>query len=711
MKRSLRKILSLVLTVSLCLSLLPAPRFSGAQAASVLDYLQAQADGDTLFFQSGDGICSRRIDETALSTPWEADEQLLFPYDNRLLNTLSPDGHPLSSDSVLFIWDHQPALLDYHNRCIWKYQNSTFLPVLETEEIGDMTALTQYVACNDEQGLLWFLQKGRLVRCDLATGRITRLPLSNLTEMARHGDGVIALQTTGHSRDLIRLSPGSDTPEVLASLPAPGDGGIAVDHQHDTIYAIVDGMISRLEGGAWTGILPFSLSPYSQLTFISGQSYCYVDDSGPHGVSLALGSSDYLSVRGLMPFNQVMDSEYLLSAPAMPILRQTALRFSAEDIFLDIQSDNQSVDLYLIQMSTGLRQLMEKGYLAPITSPVLTADSQGLYPFAREACTRNGTLYAYPVTLLSDGWAVKAGWEATPPPQDLFELLAMERQRAKDGETLPAAGEGYGAKWTKMDYAAYALKQHVLSGAENPPAFTGSRFAAFLEEVAASDFLSDEETDTAFTDELCPGIWNMVGLSFYGHQTPEGILTRPPALDRDQAAVVPAAMYVYVVNPRSQHLEEAIAYLEYLSQHKDAEMHAFLYRDAAPARFSAIQEEEAEIAEDIRQQKALLLTCPPEERRDVEDHIQSLEEDLSDIISFPGSWAVYPDTLATYQRDYAPHISLGLTPFLERTAVNSAGLYETIISRLREALQGSIPPSEALRRIDVMVQQYQQENK
>lgn len=701
-----------VYALLLCLALMPVLPFGEAQASVVLSFFQSQVDGDILYFQSGDGIYAMSVSEDSLAAPGNGAAQLLFPYDERLLTTLAPNGKPLDMNAVLFVWNHQPALLDTENQCVWQYQGDTFVPVVETEEIGLLGGLTVYLACDDAQNTLWFLQEGRLVGCDLTTGRVTRPPISGLTEMAKVEDGLIALQTTGNQQTLIRLPFGADTPDTLATLPTPTDGGIAVDHGTGAICAIVNGMISRLAGDTWQEIIPFSRSPYWQQVFLVGQSYCFVDGSGPHGVSMALGNGDYLYIRGWMPFGQVTDTDYRLANSGLPVLRQTSLAFTPEDVFLDIQSENSRVDLFFLPMSSGLRRLMEKGYLAPMDADAIRRDADEWYDFVLDACTIEGTLYACPVALLPNGWmAAPAEGEGQPAPVDLFNLLSMDAESTAEGVALPAVAHTYGTRWTKMDYATYALRQHLLSVGHGTPTFTDTPFADFLSRLISRDFLETEAADTLFTEAQFPGRWNTGALSFAPTEEKSGTLMPPIPLSADDPAMVHATLYVYVMNPHSRHREEAQAYLTYLAKHRDQEACAFLCRGAVPRLNPFHEEEEQRIQAALADLYAQQQGAAQQDKQATADGIAFQKMLLAKLQATDTRWLIHPDILAVYQRDYAPRIALGLTPYLDQRTADRPGAWHALVAYVRQVLAGRMSLDLCLQQMDQLARQVELEGK
>ena len=131
-----------------------------------------------------------------------------------------------------------------------------------------------------------------------------------------------------------------------------------------------------------------------------------------------------LTIRGIQSEGFGVDGAFMLENPNRAIQRNNDNAMTAENVYTAIMGKEDTVDLFLVQWSSSLVELIQRGYLEALNSEGLLAHVASMYPAFQEMVTYNGTLYAVPENLIVKGWRVSADMaEQVEAPETLAELL------------------------------------------------------------------------------------------------------------------------------------------------------------------------------------------------------------------------------------------------------------------------------------------------
>lgn len=684
-------------TVALMLCSLPetcsADAFSDADGGNLTACQAFVLDGETLYIQSEDGVWRRDLANRK--------EERLFSFSDL------KQGEEISGDFSLFIWNHTLALADWETGKLLRWTGSAFelLTTLQNADAID----THYIITVASQGdHLWILCNGALRVCDILTGNVSNVPVSGLYEIAAHPEGgIVAVRIVGAAFSVVRIPSPTALPETLAPLTGSADGGLACDAATGTVYAVVSGSLSRLDDGKWTALTPLSRSLLWRNCAVCSDQFLYLFDNKLYSVPMtSTGNRVQLTIRGVnIPAEE--DQFFLNENPSVTILRQTTGHYCAEEIYQAITTGDTQTDLFFVAMSSGVRSLMQKGYLQSVSSSaLLQQDNTGLYSFASDSCRYDGELFAVPEYLMLGTWCVKNEYQTQTPPATLESLIAFARRWDEDDGSVPAVADAFcSLPWSRKEYVLYALRQYLLLHEESDADFNDPALRACLErcgEMGEAVPLDDAYVDTAYNGVITANDYNALS----GDAASECTLISPPALGEGIPVAIPATLYVYVVNPRSAHPAEAIAYLEFLSQNRSDTATAQLDQDATATPFSASIQFVTQLDAEIEQAKAALNDCQPEERKSFEDALNHLllekeQEETSDL-----RWAIHPAALQRYQKLYAPNINLQLTPLLEDGSTSHAALWSRLADCLAPWLDGQSDLSQCLASLNALYSGY-----
>ena len=110
--------------------------------------------------------------------------------------------------------------------------------------------------------------------------------------------------------------------------------------------------------------------------------------------------------------------------PEVPLVFESRWLDGSEAVRNDMLSASSNVDIYVINVRSGLRTLMEKGYLADLSgSETLLQNVQAMYPQFADALMYDGKLYGFPMSLTVNAWSYNAA---------ALEAAAARRRAARD---------------------------------------------------------------------------------------------------------------------------------------------------------------------------------------------------------------------------------------------------------------------------------------
>lgn len=267
-----------------------------------------------------------------------------------------------------------------------------------------------------------------------------------------------------------------------------------------------------------------------------------------------------------------------------------------------LNTKNSDVDILCITPfdTVSLKLLKDKGYFTDLSSSaILSKQVSRLYPGLQKGLTTDdGKIigwYETVETYLPDAAMDVLEQNGMTFANTLLEMFQQITQLADEGVfadegMAPLGYPGYSRlNMLNMSIERYLNEQQLL----------GNRITlnnAELQELLSYIVANVPEDEDAFPE-------NEDGYSLYEMDVSMPITTdchMPMKVGTSSPAAIPASVYVLVVNPYSQHKEEAICYLEYCAQNVYDETQYRIFSDMTDPLLNTYQEQQiAEMAAQI----------------------------------------------------------------------------------------------------------------
>ena len=417
-----------------------------------------------------------------------------------------------------------------------------------------------------------------------------------LEEICAYKDGLLLALSVQYTQDgnvasLYLTDLEAEEAELLAEVPLTGRGypdGLVYRADNDTLYFAMNGELWALPGMDAEQLesvasLPVEAS-YDVRPILTSEGYYITGNYEAvvrRNTDPALRSDVRLTVQ--RNYNSsINNAYYAFSAEYGDV--DVVMVEQVEDVVQAMMNRSSDVDIYCLSVdSAEYEAVYSRGYMAELTqSGELSAFIDSLYPFAREACVKDGELLGVPVEFYvsSMGYDPEAfarlGLTEEDVPttwQAFFESLEPLAAKVAEveGMTLFDGFEDYGsARYMLLDtmiagYMAY------ISQPENELAFDTEAFRGALNACEAVDWtalgLAEPEDMNGYSWTSSSGDSTHNALfSSYGNPTADTYAVQgsfqPLPLGFDGDRQLSAQMTVAFVNPFSQHREEAVAFLE-----------------------------------------------------------------------------------------------------------------------------------------------------
>lgn len=399
-----------------------------------------------------------------------------------------------------------------------------------------------------------------------------------------------------------------------------------------------------------------------------------------------------LTIKGMFwPWD---DADFQTAHPEIELTRQVEYNpFCASDAYNEILAGDTGADLYFVAYSSELQELIDQGHIAPLTSSqTLMADHQRLYPVFADAIMHDGELYAVPAYVEYGHWKaeVTAAQKVTMPgtlSEMLSLLVSWKEQKENAGQACLGLVVEY-REWTALDWLDMAMYQFLMASIEQPQpdVVNCKELLEIMTEVkscyvdAGLPLLPDDARKISYEEPAA--IMAYGGNRGYYGISMEAISNHPytydpikqPTLFSSLEQKYPAVMMVYVLNPNSQHKEEALAYLEWMAQNRPIQDAAWLQQDS-----------EAQLIP-----SEYLSSLPEGEKKE-------------DELARRNNWLVYGPHLQFYREEILPQLTLLTTPLLERQRMISQPVYPEILTQFSQYLTDEQSAEQCLVQIQEIV--------
>ena len=511
-------------------------------------------------------------------------------------------------------------------------------------------------------------------------------------------------------------------------------GGLAYDISTDTIYVAANDLIYASESSA--EYEPFALVDTS---LIMPETHAWALSGGRYAVR-----GDELCIRGK---NSEEIRELTIAGGLFYPSARDLYKGAHSDVRLNETDDldqqtiidylltgDETIDVYSMPLNYAFNLIKEKGLAVSMSgSEVIEADAARMDEQVQSALRdAQGNIVAYPagdrVELANYGihegyWRMAFG--DRPLPTTFEEVLDawIEWEENDLIEEYPMLGfeisEGFSYEnWVRRFITIY-IRQHDADGEPNlgaPELRTVLEKLARLAEVrqqhgrgisGESDgdrALSSETGDTAFIFNLSSQVamegddhWVTMGNVY--DQYPGDVTWLPLTFEKDAKQYTDASMYVYFINPHSWHKEEALQFIECMTNPRAIPR---LYYAVHPDMNEPLENEDYEEVKAWYERQCEEYRAGIKTAKEQDKDSSDLERQLSNyenwLASDEGRWEISQKTIDAYRQMVAEKpLNLHMTsPYLYAMTIGESSFVNTLCGQYA---QGGMPLDPFLQKL------------
>lgn len=287
-------------------------------------------------------------------------------------------------------------------------------------------------------------------------------------------------------------------------------------------------------------------------------------------------------------------------------------------------SQNSTIDLFFLPSDLiDHREIFSRGFAAAIRSDKLVANVQQMYPQIQEMLLQDQQLLGYPAELVVGYFTVreelleKSGLGEVPETLgEYLDMLLQWYELYAEEQPGYAFNEYRSIEQQQQYLLQYIITQYVRTYAadETPLSFDTPVFRSLMEQLASLSLW--EGTEEAAADQSIFVTRNSMS-PFIRLLNPDSIGEEsilPPVFELGDTPLFSANMMYFIVNPHSEHYDDAIAFLEFYSDHISLPEKYALYPDynelveeeTYPHRIKAINDQVMLSQTVIQQEKEFL---------------------------------------------------------------------------------------------------------
>lgn len=571
----------------------------------------------------------------------------------------------------------EPKEIDAENLTVSYGSNEVYMAQINSVSCSDGRA---YLCIYDDMGT------SQVYVLDLETGSgafIEDLQEPQLCTPWEDGKMLIGgYDYNGSNFPLVIYDPESES-ITPACDPIPAEGtisGLAYSQESQRLFYLADGYIMAAQDFDFENAQPVAefSSLYGNSTsalLLPGDRYVYAD-------------YDVVAIRSTNPEelpetritisnsyeNAVNEAYYAFGNTHGDVAVVRSTNYMDDSALIEsMMNRDSSIDIYLTSVqSQAFDALFQRGYMAELDSEKLQQAVEGMYPALQDVLMRDGKVVALPVSLY--GWIPAVSIEG-------FEKIGISRDEIPTNwpdfldflETLPDKLPEDGSVRIFEDYqtqsgALYQLMDLILEGYQDRMSATGSdpsydtpELRTLLEKLFSMDMEAlglkedDEEENGAtmiYSYSLVENqrTYTLVEMgngctlgNFYNESEPW-----PLAIAPGEDPLIPLQSTVAFVNPFSEHFEIAQEFMEALYDSLET---STLYNISDqlndPVRNSYYERNLAELQKQLEESKAALEKAEPVDKPLLEQNIADLESAIE--YSDKWSWEISPESLQWYR--------------------------------------------------------------
>lgn len=377
-------------------------------------------------------------------------------------------------------------------------------------------------------------------------------------------------------------------------------------------------------------------------------------------------------------------------------VQKESLSFSdSADLMTRLLNKDSSVDIYSISVSCGVQALKEKGYLPAISSDVIAEEISHMLPAIREVAMQQGQVVAVPYYISTDGWGINdALWQEICPDrrletwQDYFELVRWWEQQEELAEeyTLTISGVG------RQQLIDEMLRAYIQTY-ERPDEPLRFDTPYFMDTLASAVQLTPieytSEDDEAWNDMINRPTLMQPVMGQLGSSSDRNFRRIPlPAFEEGGPRCVYGYLELYIINPYSQHQQEATWYLEAVVQTMPEDTAISLSPDgAAPLENPYWQKRYDEYKKELEEIEATLPEADDATRQRLMHRKDTLEYWFSQSEEDPGRYLITAKDLKEYQ-DVMQYLYIGDESLF--LGYNNADVIDDLLHQTDRYIQGNL---------------------
>lgn len=535
-------------------------------------------------------------------------------------------------------------------------------------------------------------QERTIVLVSLDTGRVSTLENCIAYDVAIDENNIYVLQEdrTGDSIYCIKAyDKDGKNQKLIAGMNRTDVYGLSYDYTSEILYWMEGTNLYGMKNGEIEQVCTLPLDAQTTAeTAVSFGKYAVMSKEGTFYLFdiSQMQTETLLTIRGIQPETLSIDGAFMLENPDVAIQRNNDNAMTAEDVYTAIMGKEDTVDIFLVQWSSSLVELMQRGYLEALNSEGLLADVASMYPAFQEMVTYDGTLYAVPENVIVKGWRVSADMaELVEAPETLAELLdfieAWEESDANDGRPV-VADDVYGA-WTAADFASYALEQYVMTAVQQGKEidFQDENLMALLERIRQ---MKEQHLLSDTSEQIRSGWVFAAARTLSKYQNSVDVLgvsmdrwriIRSPALEAENSPTVGVTLTVYVVNPYSRHIAEAQQFLTYMAQNRHEQIEGCLNAHCEATLRESAQAELDELSAEERQ----------------------------GVLNKPSSWMYHEAALTAYREQILPYLCVTPCRLLENERQSSVVPWVELQNAVQQYMDGMTDIRSCVQRLNAIV--------
>lgn len=606
----------------------------------------------------------------------------------------------LSSNAILFAYQDSIGFLHSESKSVWLLRDKELEHLLTWKEHPDQNVrFDSAVFSNDclfvkavrtDAGI----SVAQLYRLNISTGAWENLNIGNVLEVCTYTDGKL-LCLMQEDRHVYLYPLDTTTGQLGTALYSAAEQalrGVAYEANKKCIYAQVNGTLSYWTGNEWNNMQGFSQHFLSDCYAVLKDGYVTVSFDECQFIPFAENQSvPTLTIEGYRATTNV-DSDFQQSHPGAAVVRNANPALKAADVQKAILSGD-TTDLFHIRLDTDLFEMYREGLIAPLnSSDILLQDASEMLTVIQQGVLIDKQLFAVP----SHGF-VKV-WEYDGERVESFADLLNETPFIKHNWSTSG--------WTKEDYADYLLSTYIretdlISGSVTFDSEVFANALMVLQQSTMADDDSARSMSMITTDvliDLGGALPSGTNSEERSYSLDEPIITKAPAwkipsgIHGEMLPSLPIDLTVYVLNPNAKHPDLAMAYLEYLSAHRNFSDDAMLKPSLAePTLRPGVQQQVDWFIEEQRSFDA---------QHGKETDEKALAARVDAICSAPDSWEVENSKLLTYQKNIVPFLHLDVCPVLSAASKQEGGLYHSMLEVVISYCNDDIPLETCIEELD-----------